>query len=262
MAVATRFEVDGTRFYRSGDDPNKAYASVTAILGKTASEASKKALRNWDIKHPGGRDAAAARGTAVHYACERYIRGLPTEIPDEYRPFWDGLSKHLDKYDYFIWSEKPLRPEWKFCSGEDGIHRIWSHEHGYAGCPDLIGVRNGVTILADFKTSNQLYCRYYPKDNDRSNFTGWNKFNKCSVQLAAYALACKETLDLKIDCAQILVSTPESDQSFYLHGDDLIHYRIKWLQKVRKYYELVEQEKLERQELESMAGECKLLQPA
>jgi hypothetical protein len=73
-------------------------------------------------------------------------------------------------------------------------------------------------------------------------FGGWNKFNKCSVQLAAYAIAAKETIGVTIDAAQILVSTPEITQSFYLYGDDLIHYRHKWLVKVRKFYELQEQE--------------------
>jgi hypothetical protein len=244
----TRFEIDGVRHYRAGDNPDKAYPSVTTILGKTASDASKKALLNWGLKNPGGKEAAAARGTAIHAACEAYIRGLPTEIPDDYRPYWDGLAQHLDKYDYFLWSEKPLCPQWKYCTGEDGISRLWSHQYGYAGCPDLVGVRNGVTILADFKTSVGPYARYYPKEKDRSTYGGWNKFRKCATQLAAYAIACQETLGLTIDCAQILVSTPEIDQSFFLHGDDLLHYRHKWLLKVRHYQELVAAEQAEQAE--------------
>ena len=43
--------------------------------------------------------------------------------------------------------------------------------------------------------------------------------NKCGLQLAAYALAVEETLGLHVDCAQILVSTPEIDQNFLIHGD-------------------------------------------
>ena len=240
-----RFEINGIRYYRSGDRPDVFLPSVTAILGKTASEASKKALYTWNLNNPGGREAAAARGTAIHAACEAYIRGQPIELPDEYLPYWRGLAKHLDKYDYFIWSEKPLRPQWKVCVSEEGISRVWSHEYKYSGCPDLIGVRNGVTILADFKTSVGPYARYYPKENDRSTFGGWTKFRKCSIQLAAYALAVKDTLGVTVDAAQILVSTPEIDQSFYLHGDDLALYRCKWLQKVRQFYEIVEAEKEE-----------------
>jgi hypothetical protein len=49
-----------------------------------------------------------------------------------------------------------------------------------------------------------------------------------------------------VDCAQILVSTPEIDQSFLFHGDELSRFRMKWLQKVRRYEELKELEALDR----------------
>ena len=50
--------------------------------------------------------------------------------------------------------------------------------------------------------------------------------------------------------AQILVSTPEIDQNFLLHGDELSRYQTKWLQKVRRYEELKELEHLEQLEKE------------
>ena len=248
MDGPTRFEVNGARHYTT-DIPGKAYPSVTTILGKTASEHAKKMLNNWNLKNPGGKEKAAARGTAIHAACERYIRGLPVgDLHEDYLPFWQGLSQHLDRYDHFLWSEKPLKPEWDYCTGKDGISRVWSHKYGSCGCPDLIGVRGGVVILGDFKTSNQPYCRYFPTKTDRSNFTGWSKLNKCGLQLAAYALAIEETLGISVDCAQILVSTPETDQSFLFHGDELDRFRTKWLQKVRRYGELKEMEEQEAEE--------------
>lgn len=246
--LPTRFEVDGTRFYRTGDQPDRAYPSVTAILGKTSSEASKKALLTWSRNNPGGKEAAAARGTLIHAACENHIRGLPVEVPDDIKPYWDGLATHLDRYDEFIWSEKPLQPQWRFCTGEDGISRIWSHKYQYCGCPDIIGVRNGVIILGDFKTSVSPYSRYYPREKDsRATFGGWSKFRKCALQLGAYSIAAEETLGVSIDAAQILVSTPEATQSFFIHGDDLMVYRFKWLQRVRRYWEMVEEEKVSKE---------------
>lgn len=257
ISLPTRFEIDGVRHYRAGDDPNKVYPSVTAILGKTSSEASKKALLTWSLRNPGGKEAAAARGTMVHAACEAHMRGLPVELPPDIQPFWNGLAQHLDRYDHFLWSEAPLQPQWKFCTGEDGISRIWSHKFRYVGCPDLIGLRNGVMILGDFKTSVSPYSRYYPKDKDsRATFGGWSKFRKCSLQLAAYAIAAEETLGLHIDAAHILVSTPEITQSFFLHGDDLMVYRFKWLQRVRRYWEIIEEEKAAKEE------ESRLILPA
>jgi hypothetical protein len=117
-------------------------------------------------------------------------------------------------------------------------------------------VRNGVVVLGDFKTSNQPYCRHYGKENPvwKANFTGWSKLNKCGLQLGAYALAVEETLGLKVDCAQIIVSTPEIDQSFIFQGDELSRFQTKWLQRVRRYKELKEiehQEEIERQANES-----------
>lgn len=237
-ALPSRFEVNGVRHYRAGDNPDRAYASVTAILGATSTPASKKALQTWNERNPGGREAAAARGSAVHLACENYIRGLPTDIADEYRPYWDGLAKYLDQYDSFLWSERPLRPEWLHCVGEDGISRIWSHTHGYAGCPDLVGLRNGIAILCDFKTSVGPYSRWFPKEDNHGSFGGWSKYQKCAIQLGAYSIALEETLDISIDAAQILVSTPETDQSFLIFGDEMQRHRTKWLQRVRQFYEL------------------------
>ena len=252
MTKPTRFEINGERHYAT-DKADKAYPSVTTILGKTSSDRSKKALLNWQIKNPNGAKLAAERGSAVHQACEDYIRGKEIKIKEEYQPFWNGISQHLDKYDEFIWSEMPLRPEWKFCTGEDGISRVWSHEYMYCGCPDLLGIRNDTIIIGDFKTSNQPYCRYYPqKGTDRSLFTGWNKFNKCAMQLAAYAQACSETLGVEVTCAEIIVSTPEINQSFILNKNELSKYLTKWLQKVRRYQEIKEEEKLAKQILSEL----------
>ena len=250
MAKPTRFEVNGERHYAT-DKADKAYPSVTTILGATSSERSKKALLNWQAKNPNGAMLAAERGSAVHQACEDYIRGKEITLKEEYLPFWEGMSQHLDKYDEFIWSEMPLRPEWKFCTGEDGISRVWSHEYMYCGCPDLLGVRNDTVIIGDFKTSNQPYCRYYPtkeaSKNNRALFTGWNKFNKCAMQLAAYAQACKETLGVNVSCAEIIVSTPEINQSFILNSNELAKFHTKWLQKVRRYQEIKEEERIAKQ---------------
>jgi len=240
--LPTRFEVDGVRHYRTGDDLTKAYPSVTAILGKTAGAKAQQTLAQWNLRNPGARDAAAKRGSIIHAACEAYIRGRPIDVPEELLPYWDGLAQHLDRYDSFIWSEKPLRPEWSFCIGSEGISRVWSHKHKYCGCPDLVGLRKNAIWLADFKSSVAPYSRYYPREDNRAQFGGWSKFNKCGIQLAAYAIALEETLDISVDVGQIMVTTPEIDQSFILRGDEMDRFRYKWLQRVGDYYRLIAQE--------------------
>lgn len=242
MVVETRFEVDGVRYYRTGDRPELCYPSVTAILSRVASDASKKALAQWAINNPGGREAAANRGTAIHHACEDYLRGRIPQLPSELAGFWDGLAPLLDEYSSVLWSEKPLRPNWAHCTGVDGISRVWSHNYGYTGCPDLVGIRQGQVFLADFKTSVAPYCRYYPKDGrERSRFGGWMKFTKCAMQMAAYAIAFEETLGVRVHAGQIMVTTPEITQSFILRGDELDSYKVRWLQKKRKYNQLLEE---------------------
>lgn len=242
MGLPTRFEVDGVRHYRTGDNPDRAYPSVTAILGKTAGAKAQQMLASWNLRNPGAREAAAERGSIIHKACEDHIRGRKVDVPAEIRGYWDGLARHLDKYDYFLWSERPLRPEWNFCVGEDGISRIWSHKHKYCGCPDLVGVRKNTVWLADFKSSVGVYSRYYPREDNRSLFGGWSKFNKCAIQLGAYAIAFEETLGMEVDISQILVTTPETTQSFILRGHELNTYRYRWLQRVGTYYRMIETE--------------------
>jgi len=241
--TACRFSIDGERYYSPADDPDARYPSVTNILGKTAGAKAQQALNTWALNNPGAREEAAARGTLIHEACERYIRGLPVEVPDRYEPYWRGLSNHLDRFDYFVWSERPLKPEWSFCTGEDGISRIWSHKYQYAGCPDLVGFRNGVAWLSDFKTSVGPYARYYPREDNRSQFGGWKKFSKTSLQLGAYSMALEETLGIEIEIAQILVSVADgTTQSFILRGDELHEAKYKWLQRVAQYWSLVADE--------------------
>jgi len=67
----TRVEKYGSRHYRTpyGDLP-----SVTTILSATGG--NKAALERWAKKNPGGREAAAARGTKVHSLMEEYLLGI------------------------------------------------------------------------------------------------------------------------------------------------------------------------------------------
>lgn len=261
MVLATRFDVDGVRHYRTGDRPDRAYPSVTSILGKTADPEAAELLRLWNERNPGAREAAAERGSAIHKAAEDYLRGRSIDLNENLYDYWDGMPQRLDSFDYVVWSEKPLLPEWSFCIGDDGISRVWSHKHRYCGCPDIVGVRNGVAILADIKSSNGPYCRYHPKnvktenlqgDAHRKLFGGWKKFTKCALQLGAYAIALEETLGFGIDAAQMLITTPTGTQSFLLRGHELHTARYKWLQKVRAYWDQVA---IEQRTSEQMARE-------
>jgi hypothetical protein len=69
---------------------------------------------------------------------------------------------------YFHWSERPLRKDWYHLRSDDKeVAYVWSTEHLYAGCPDLIGEIGGVKVIADFKTSNGPYMNRFPDKGDR-----------------------------------------------------------------------------------------------
>ena len=91
----TRLTINGSRHYKT---PYGSLPSVTTILSATSG--SKAALERWAKKNPGGREAAARRGTKVHSLMEEYLLGIeknPVISYPEIAQFWDGLPTNLDK---------------------------------------------------------------------------------------------------------------------------------------------------------------------
>jgi hypothetical protein len=80
----------------------------------------------------------------------------------------------------------PLKDEYKFTIGGDGIARVWAADQGRAwvGAPDIVAYAKGKLTLADLKTSVKPYSRYFPKDAEKGSqewrdlFTGNIKFKK------------------------------------------------------------------------------------
>lgn len=143
--------------------------------------------------------------------------------------FYSGMEQHLEAYEAFLWSERPLRDGWEHCwsapPGEPGrLARVWSTTWGFSGTPDLIARRpRGVNILGDFKTSTRPYYRCHGSRVPAHKETGFKKYKKCVRQLCAYRLAIKETLDLDIHALQIIVGLPQPGmaQMFYVQGTEL-----------------------------------------
>ena len=113
--------------------------SVTTILSQTESESSKKALATW-IKNNPNNDAAGAAPRCT--CCGQCLRDSPycPRISD----FWNGLSTYLDYFDNLQWSEGPLRPTGTTCVAGQAFASVWSTEHNFAGCPDLVAELGGV----------------------------------------------------------------------------------------------------------------------
>lgn len=242
----TRLTINGSRHYKT---PYGALPSVTTILSATSG--NKAALERWAKKNPGGREAAAARGTRVHSLMEEYLLGInkdPQIDDEEIAQFWEGLPEKLDKLERVVWAENPANPgDFSWTMGGDGISRVWHpgvHETetwGWAGAPDIVAEYKGKVVLGDLKTSNGLYYSRWPgpetlKSEYGMKRAGFMKYQKCMMQMGAYAMALEHTVGIIPEILMIFVATRERSQVFAVQGGTIEKYKNKWLDAVSKYY--------------------------
>jgi len=242
----TRLTINGSRHYKT---PYGALPSVTTILSATGG--NKAALERWAKKNPGGREAAAARGTAVHKLMEEYLLGIeknPVINNEEIAQFWGDLPEKLDKLDRIVWAENPANPDdFAWTMGGDGISRVWHpgvHETetwGWAGAPDIVAEYKGKVVLGDLKTSNGLYFARWPgpetpKNEYAMRRSGFMKYQKCMMQMGAYAMGLEHTVGIVPEILMIFVATRERSQVFAVQGGTIEKYKQKWLDAVSKYY--------------------------
>ena len=247
--TAARITLNGKRHYTTPLFTGPA-PSVTTIISETASEQNKKKLEMWSKANPGVKEKAAERGTAIHYGMEQYLKGeKDPEISEDYAEFWSGMPKILDQFGDVLWAESPVLESFKFTMGADEVARVWgSDEEGraWAGAPDIIGFVEDKLTLADLKTSVKPYSRKWPKEYKKGSqewrdlLGGYMKFKKTCKQLAAYDLAIQQTLDVKVDQAAILVSTPLRTQVFKISRRFLDKLHVDWLKIVEEYYKQID----------------------
>jgi|TARA_Y100000015_G_scaffold43073_1_gene52079 hypothetical protein len=247
--TAARITLNGKRHYTT-PLPTGPAPSVTTIISETASEANKRKLEMWSKANPGVKEAAAERGTAVHFGMEQYLKGNKTpDISDEYKDFWAGMPAILDQFSEVLWAESPVKDEYKFTLGADDVARVWGCDdegRAWAGAPDIIAVANNKLTLADLKTSVKPYSRKWPKDYEKGSqewrdlLGGYMKFKKTCKQLAAYDIAIEQTLGIKVSQAAILVSTPVRTQVFKISRRFLNSLREDWFKIVAEYYKQID----------------------
>ena len=241
----TRLTINGSRHYKT---PYGALPSVTTILSATGG--NKAALERWAKKNPGGREAAAARGTRVHSLMEEYLLGVeknPVIDDPEIEAFWNGLPEKLDKLGRVLWAENPVGDNFSWTIGGDGVSRVWhpgineSENWGWAGAPDIVAEYKGKIILGDLKTSNGPYYSRWPgaetlKSEYAMRRSGFMKYQKCQMQLGAYALGLEHTIGVVPEVFMTFVATRDRTQVFAVQGSTIEKYKNKWLEAVTKYY--------------------------
>ena len=247
--TAARITLNGKRHYTTPLFTGPA-PSVTTIISETASEANKRKLEMWSKANPGVKEKAAERGTAIHFGMEQYLKGnKEPEIPTEYEDYWGGMPPILDQFSEVLWAESPVLDKYKFTLGADDVARVWGSDkegRAWAGAPDIIGVANNKLTLADLKTSVKPYSRKWPKDFEKGSrewrdlLGGHMKFKKTCKQLAAYDLAIQQNLNIKVQQAAVLVSTPIRTQVFKISRRYLDMLQKDWLKIVEEYYKQID----------------------
>ena len=242
---STRLTINGNRHYKT---PYGALPSVTTIL--SATQGNKAALERWAKKNPGGREAAAARGTRVHSLMEEYLLGVnkdPVIEEEEISAFWNGMPDLLDKLGRVIWAENPVGGAFPWTLGGDSISRVWhpgvnvTENWGWAGAPDIVAEYKNKVVLGDLKTSNGPYYGKWPgpetpKNEYAMRRSGFMKYSKCMMQMGAYAMALEHTTGIVPEIMMIFVSMRDRNQVFAVQGGTIEKWKQKWLDAVNKYY--------------------------
>lgn len=170
--------VNGQRWYTTPEG-NK-YPSVTTILGVK----EKPALKEWQLslgvdKAKKETDRCAARGEAVHYMAEQYLKNEeePTKGQEQSNiKLFNQLKFKLNKINNIRAQEIPL----------------YSDVLGLAGRVDCVAEYDGVLSIVDFKTSN----------NNKNEQMVEDYFLQCT----AYAIMYNELFDEPIEDIVVLIA--------------------------------------------------------
>jgi hypothetical protein len=206
-------EIDGLRYYQIDGE---WYPSVTSILHARSTPTPYAQRSRVSIGD------ARARGTAIHYYCERRLRGYraATAIPGDLRVYWESLQPALKQI------RSPRAVE-KF---------VWNREQRYAGTLDAVAAFRGVPdTLIDFKT-----CA----NPDRLTVSQLKSY---SLQLVAYSGAIKDTMGIDVNQALLLIAHPDGKAlEVILTRDDLALLWTEWVELRQSLGDKLEQRQAKR----------------
>lgn len=171
----------GKRWY---DTPAGYYPSITTVLGTTAPEEAKQALRRWQeslgpVASAAKSKAATDHGTAVHLLCERFLKGEPLEQGDAFS------EADLKAFSVLRLKLKNVDEVW----GQEVA--LFSTSLELAGRCDLIGTYKGLPCIIDFKTSGRL--------------KGHKDIADYKLQLCFYGVAHNEMFGTNIEDGLVLM---------------------------------------------------------
>ena len=214
---STRSLINGSRPY-SLDGSN--LPSVTTILSATKSEEDKAAILAWkqrvgSVEAERIKKEASARGSSMHSYIEQFLYGkLNQELLDD-----NNKSKKMAEEIIDNGLKNKLIEIW-------GSEATIYYPGKYAGTADCIGVYEGKESILDFKQSNKPKKEEYIEDY--------------FLQIGAYSLAHNTVYNSNITQGVILLCTVDRlFQDFKIEGNELINFQNKFLERVEKFYHLI-----------------------
>ena len=214
---STRSLINGSRHY-SLDGSN--LPSVTTILSATKSEEDKAAILAWKqrvgtVEAERIKKEASARGSSMHSYIEQFLYGkLNQELLED-----NNKSKKMAEEIIDNGLKNKLLEIW-------GSEATIYYPGKYAGTADCIGVYEGKESILDFKQSNKPKKEEYIEDY--------------FLQIGAYSLAHNTVYNSNITQGVILLCTVDRlFQDFKIEGNELINFQNKFLERVEKFYHLI-----------------------
>ena len=214
---STRSLVNGSRHY-SFD--GSSLPSVTTILSATKSEEDKAAILAWkqrigNVEAERIKKEASARGSSMHSYIEKFLYGkLNQELLED-----NNKSKKMAEEIIDNGLKNKLLEIW-------GSEATIYYPGKYAGTADCIGVYEGKESILDFKQSNKPKKEEYIEDY--------------FLQIGAYSLAHNTVYNSNITQGVILLCTVDRlFQDFKIEGNELINFQNKFLERVEKFYHLI-----------------------
>lgn len=191
-------ELDGLRYYICGE---KAYPSITTVLGNTVALEKKESLDRW-FKSVGEEMAttitqsASERGTAVHKMIENMFLGIENNFSE-----CDEL--HVNTFKSLKFELKKIKPVGLEVALYSDILRV-------AGRTDCIGFYNDELSIIDFKTTGRT-------KNDCDIHDYW-------LQIAFYAIAHNAMYDTNINTGVIIMGNDKGLPQRWVNNDLSKHY--------------------------------------
>ena len=211
--------------------------SVTTILSSDDKHIARRKSAGIDKSKANINKATDGRqrGISIHQSINRYLLTGEADIDPQYLPFWDGAYKQLQLLDIhqIYFAERPQLPELNHLANGD-YACVWSDRYKFAGIPDLVANISGVNCTVEFKTSSNLFTKFYDRRKFRE-YHQWHSYSLAAAQVSAYGQAFTEQTGIKIDAGIVINTTQNDSQLFIVDGDEMKSRFKKFVTLTNKY---------------------------